>query len=335
MVTDRFLKKGLCGLSNLGNTCFMAATVQSINNSLDLTKYFLDKTYINDYNKEKLEHIIVKEWARLCSGLWEKNCVVAPQTFHKAIQYLSHKLGNGEFVGYEQKDAQEFLQFFIEKMHTALCQEVIITIKGTPENEKDKMALEAMKSFKNYFNDNYSIIVKLFYGQYCSTIYCDGVKQSNTYDPYWSLQLEIPKRDNCTLDSCLRHFGRLETLTDFKDDGKVYKREMRLWCAPKNLIIVLKRFNNNNKKIQDIVKFPLDNLDIGEYVVGYEKTSASYSLYAIVNHMGSVDGGHYTSCCLNTDNNWYHFDDNVVSLVKDPNDMIKSSAYILFYKKKE
>ena len=43
-------------------------------------------------------------------------------------------------------------------------------ISGSVENELDKCALEAMKNWKLYFKDNYSIFVDLFYSQNTSSI---------------------------------------------------------------------------------------------------------------------------------------------------------------------
>lgn len=49
-------------------------------------------------------------------------------------------------------------------------------------------------------------------------------------------------------------------------------------------------------KLDTYVDFPVDNLDLSNYIAyGHDKSSNRYMLYAISNHYGSMGGGHYTA----------------------------------------
>jgi len=59
-----------------------------------------------------------------------------------------------------------------------------------------------------------------------------------------------------------------------------------------------------------------------------------YDLYAVSNHYGSLNGGHYTAYCKNpVYNKWYEFDDSSVSSI-DPGSAVSKAAYVLFYKRR-
>ena len=101
----------------------------------------------------------------------------------------------------------------------------------------------------------------------------------------------------------------------------------------KYLIITLKRFSNNNKKNNKKINFPLENLDMSKFVIGYDKNSYKYDLFGICNHSGGCNGGHYTSFVKNANSNWYHFNDTNVSKM-NVKDLKTNSAYCFFYRKR-
>ena len=78
-------------------------------------------------------------------------------------------------------------------------------------------------------------------------------------------------------------------------------------------------------------------LDLSEIIINSEDPTARnpvYKLYGIINHIGSLNGGHYTAVCRNPFNNkWYNFNDSRVSQTSINFPIDSSSAYIVFYKK--
>jgi len=334
-----FYKKGLCGLTNLGNTCFMNTIVQCLNSNRDFATIFLTDAYKSNINSDKIDHNIVEQWALLCKGLYKRNCVVTPTSFHKVVQIIALKKGRDVFVGYGQNDSQEFLQYFLETLHNGLAKEVIMTINGDPENDLDKMAVEALTNWKGFFKNDYSVIVEMFYGQLHSQITTidDPDYKSTTYDPFSNLSLEIPDGDNINIYDCLDHFNKREELEGHRqneEDEKTYTKQMSFWSTPTYLIIFFKRYNSMGQKISKVIDFPIKNLNLSKYCVGYDKDNSRYDLHAVANHAGGLGGGHYWAYTKNLDGNWYKYNDKFVSLKKE-SELVTSEVYCLFYKKKD
>ena len=73
-INDEFTnKKGLCGLRNLGNTCFMNSIVQCLSNTNELLKYMLSNRFKGELDEEKEEAELVNNWNVVVRNLWHKN----------------------------------------------------------------------------------------------------------------------------------------------------------------------------------------------------------------------------------------------------------------------
>ncbi|XP_047563566.1 ubiquitin carboxyl-terminal hydrolase 43 isoform X3 [Lutra lutra] len=185
-------------------------------------------------------------------------------------------------------------------------------------------------------------------------------------DSVWRQQ-QAHQQHSCTLDECFQFYTKEEQLA--QDDawkcphcqalqqGMV---KLSLWTLPDILIIHLKRFcqvGERRNKLSTLVQFPLSGLNMAPHVAqrgagpppgtgpwppwkqpaglpaGYP-LDFLYDLYAVCNHHGSLQGGHYTAYCRNSlDGQWYSYDDSTVEPL--PEDEVNSrGAYILFYQKR-
>ncbi|XP_055926953.1 ubiquitin carboxyl-terminal hydrolase 31-like [Argiope bruennichi] len=142
-------------------------------------------------------------------------------------------------------------------------------------------------------------------------------------------------------------------------------KSLSLWTIPDVFIVHLKRFRQSASqrlKMTTFVNFPFSGLDMSPYITTRNQNvqqmhnnSSSlafwspwkrpryrpysrlednvYELYAVCNHHGSMQGGHYTAYCRNPVNgHWYHFDDTKVQEVQ-ASEVISADAYILFYQR--
>ena len=112
---------------------------------------------------------------------------------------------------------------------------------------------------------------------------------------------------------------------------QVYERR-ELWILPECLIIQLMRLQNN-KWIFSQVDYPFE-LDMSEFICSDISSPSQYDLYAVCNHYGSIEGGHYTASIKYTDGEWYCIDDSSVMRYLYQECVISSAANILFYKRR-
>ncbi|KAL6063557.1 ubiquitin-specific protease doa4 [Balamuthia mandrillaris] len=186
--------KGLCGLSNLGNTCYMNASLQCLNNS-PLAFYFRKCALIQ---LSKHRHIYRLSWhfAEFTAHLWSGKL-----HSYKPVDLLRDMVRvNPLFAGYGQQDAQEFLRCIIDALHEEL-KEVTQPSKLVLFNEQEQLnkSLERSKKRENpktsqvkkkYYR---SIVSDLFEGTLLSHVKCLRCgKSSPTLDPFYDLSVSIP-----------------------------------------------------------------------------------------------------------------------------------------------
>jgi ubiquitin carboxyl-terminal hydrolase 8 len=341
--TKKYQNKGLSGLSNLGNTCFINSCMQVLSHTYELNE-FLNMENFKKKLKNKYDSALLLEWDNLRQILWSNNCIVSPGKFIKTIQKLAEIKDMSIFTGHSQNDLPEFLLFLIDCFHNSLSREIKMSISGEVENETDAVALQCFEMIKNMYSKEYSEIWNLFYAVHVSEI-CNletGKRIKITPEPYFMIDLPIPQNNKSpSLLDCFEHYVEGETLEGdnawFNDETKErinIKKKIQFWSFPNILVIDFKRFNSRNQKNQILITFPLDNLDLSKYVIGYKKNSYKYELYGVCNHGGGVLGGHYTSYVKNANGKWYHFNDTSVSEVGIIDSIISPKAYCLFYRKK-
>jgi len=341
---DQYSNKGLSGLANLGNTCFMNSCMQVLSHTYELNDFLTNEKY-----KEKVKNIydsaILIEWDNLRKLLWNENVIISPEKFLHTIQKVAYVKKVDIFTGYSQNDLPEFLLFIIDCFHNSISREVNMLIQGNVENETDTIAIKCYEMIKNMYSKEYSEIWNIFYGIHISSLLSiNESKEINiTPEPFFILDLPIPSNNKSpTLYDCFDLYSEGEILDGenawFNEETKQkenIKKTILFWCFPKILVIDLKRFNAKNIKNQILVNFPIENLNLSKYVVGYKKERFIYDLYAVCNHSGGVLGGHYTCYVRNANNKWYHFNDTIVSEVGIIESIISSKAYCLFYRMRE
>ncbi len=340
--------KGLTGLANLGNTCFINSCMQVIGHVYELNDY-LDKNdgeyksklaaYHN--NKYMLDSKLLVEWDNLRKLMWEENRIISPGGFIQAIHYVAKHKGMELFTGFAQNDLPEFLLFIIDTFHNGICREVDMIIKGDIKTCTDKLAVNCYNMMKQMYSKGYSEILDIFYGIHVSNIVQNETILSIKPEPYFIIDLPIVmNKQTCSIYDCFEQYcsseklegdnGWLNETTGKKED---VEKRIVFWSLPKILVLDLKRFTYNGKKIQKPVDLELDELDLSKFVEGYEKNSYKYELFGICNHSGGTLGGHYTATIRTADGSWYLYNDTKVTKINFDGKN-NTSGYCLFYRKK-
>ena len=341
---EKYKGKGLSGLANLGNTCFMNSCMQILSHTYPLNEILEQKSVDNG----TVERRFLNEWNKLRTLLWAKNCVIGPGAWLRSVQLIAKIKDRDIFTGYSQNDVNEYLLFVLDMFHEALRREVKMTITGNSENDKDEMAKKCYAMIKTMYSKEYSEIIKLFSGIHVSSIISQetGETLSITPEPFMVLELPIKgkneqnEQNEISLYDCMDNFVADEVmdadnkwLNEKTGKHELIKKNIRFWNFPDILIISLKRFGNNGRKIQKLVQFPVDNLDLRKYVTGYKKQEFTYDLYGVANHTGGTMGGHYFAFVKNANSKWYMFNDTKVSEINEKM-IVSPKAYLLFYRKK-
>lgn len=342
MNNEKYINKGLSGLVNLGNTCFINSCMQVLSHTYELNEFLEKETYKKKLNK-KCDAVLLIEWDNLRKLIWQENCTITPGKFIQIIQKVATIKGNELFTGYHQNDLPEFLLFLIDCFHNALSREVNMTINGAVENETDKMAIKCYEMIKTMYSKEYSEIWNIFYGIHVSEIISleDNTVINYTPEPYFMIDLPIPQNNkNPTLYDCFDLYGEGEILDGenawMNEQGvkQNIRKKISFWSFPTILVIDLKRFKSVQLKQQVLVTFPLEDLNLSNYALGYKKENYIYDLYGVCNHSGGLLGGHYTAHVKNSSGKWYHFNDTEVKEIQNNESIISQKAYCLFYRKK-
>ena len=190
-------RKGIIGLMNLGNTCYINSTMQCLSNTLDLTKYFLLEYFRNDINtgnKLGSNGNIAVNYYNLVKAMWYGvDIKINPSSFVDSIKKFKK-----QFAGYKQQDAQEFLSVLLDQLHEDLnriTEKPYIELLEKQNDENDLVASKRWWDLHKQRED--SIIVDLFNGQFKSETICQVCNKSSiTYDPFISLCVPLitPKK---------------------------------------------------------------------------------------------------------------------------------------------
>lgn len=191
-------------------------------------------------------------------------------------------------------------------------------------------------AWREFMKNMQSVIQQVFFGQIRSTVKCRTCGfESATYDGFSHLSLELPQNNKqCELYDCFDLYFNGEIIDGWtcphcKQSREAVKK-LDISKMPMVLVIHLKRLvwinrvqslneiyrkisvvfrfyasmttSNTYEKKQNYVHFPINNFNITDYItpsLKHGKARKQYELYAVSNHYGTMNRGHYTAFCKN------------------------------------
>ena len=325
------------GIINLGNTCFINSCLQILIHCPNFIYKFFEKKKL--FNKDDTP----------ISFYLNEICYSMVDTINTNASYVDitdFKNAFGEkhpaYQGYIQNDSQEFCRVLLEDINTELNEvKTQSEYKELPNSDKKTKAERDEEFDLNFQEREKSIITELFYAQIISTFICECESTTYSFQKILDFPLLLPENTpNIDIKELLKNYFKSEKI-DFEikcekcEKVLQHTKEIKISRPPEILILSLQRIDQTTqKKNECLVTFP-PILDMSEFIdkdCGFDK-EPMYNLFAIVNHSGNIDFGHYNSYIKFKDSeDFYDFNDSVVTNIGKDIDSFPN-AYALFYVK--
>ena len=190
---------GVVGLKNMGNTCYMNASLQCLAACRLLREYFLDNTHWSyDLNTSPNAHRLgmggklAVSFSELLDEMWSASnagAAIAPKMFKKTIGRFNHR-----FKGYQQQDAQELISTLLGALHEDLNRIHEKPYNEQPDSNNRSDEVVAQEWWRNHLRRDLSVITALFTGQFKSSLTCQVCHyESSRFEPFSFLPVPLPE----------------------------------------------------------------------------------------------------------------------------------------------
>lgn len=348
---SRNSEKGVTGIINMRNTCYMNAAIQALRHNTELSAFFLENKHEQWVQKKpgspKVE--LVKGYADLLRSLWSgsKPAYVRPEGFIQCMHPAAIAAGFDQFAIPLQHDSHEFLTFMLDQIHEGMAEEVNIEItRPPPVTPKDRAIQNALEAWKLNFGKSYSPLTEMIYGLMRVSLTCLTCGTcTDKWETFNCLKLPIPASYDVSGSKPNIYSMMMDELKEERIEGyacdkcspqrTTVVRKCSIWRLPRMFCLSLKRFGYDGRKIHTPIEFDVTNpVGFSQYFSSDSPEPSRNTLYecfATVDHHGVAGGGHYTAQAKSPlTEKWYLFDDDTAYSNDEPR--FGESTYILFLK---
>ena len=348
----------LAGLTNVGQSCYMNATIECLSNIRQLSNDLLKRYGSYNINTQPL---VVSYSSLIFDLLHTKEKYIVPKLFKDIIGNL-----NPLFEGNHAADAKDLIFFLIETMHKELLppsqnnNNNNINFLQQEMNSRDEKIM--FNEFIKEFQANSTDISKIFYGVNRSIMKCNICGVTKYSFQTFNLLIYPLKKIK---EYKIRQLGRYNQLNlnlydaflcdqeveNLVGENMIYcnqckkltpgTHQQNIYAMPYILIIILNRGKNNQDFNEEFIFDEF--LDFSKANVCFNPNShKKYYLCGIVTHLGeSGSSGHFIAYCRNGVNEpFLCYNDAAVAKVDvitameaklSKNEMKKKTPYILLY----
>ncbi|XP_078365801.1 uncharacterized protein LOC144650037 isoform X2 [Oculina patagonica] len=178
---------GVCGLENLGNTCFVNAGLQCLFSVTPFCRFFLGGGHktVTQKNLKNSQQLLCKSLGDLVTKVWSGSYLQCdPTELYSAITTHFYS----QLTPQRQHDCHEFLALFLDGLH----QELNCAHSDSSSADQPNKSDCAEQKWRQYTRCNDSLIVDTFQGQLQSKITCCNCgHESFKHQPFTFLSVPL------------------------------------------------------------------------------------------------------------------------------------------------
>jgi len=321
---------GCIGLNNVKATDYVNVVIQALCRLKDLRNFFI--FYDNDAETSDVMNnktILTKRFAELIRKIWNPKNFKGHVSPHELLQAISLK-SDKKFTIIEQKDPLQLMAWLFNELHSEL--QKTLKIKETVVTKSFQGEIEILKSdiIQDAKRDDRTVIY------HSTTTKFMYLTLDIPPTPLYKDSVEKNTLPQVLLFDLLKKFDGM-SYTENKEGNRIKYRIKKL---PKYLVLHMKRFTHNSfylEKNNTLVNFPVNNLDLKNYIYVDESntTSTKYNLIANICHDGKPNAGIYKVYVRNKALDlWLEIQDLHVTPTM-PQLVALSEAYIQIYERQD
>jgi ubiquitin C-terminal hydrolase len=334
--------KGVCGIANMGNTCYANSCLQILRAAGDWSHYLISTDLIGDStplpDKASKESKVLIGYQDILRTLWSASspAYIRPMGWLGVVREAVQDSVYEMFAHPIPNDSHEYLVWLLDNFHEAM----LVKSKGR-HAARAAQAAPGADPWQQFLATNNTQMADRFFGLIHKEIRCHGCNnRSISYEPF--NVLKIPCLDPAQpFEKWFENYFVDEEFDDYACDSCKPTRTkatitQSIWRAPRNLFVSVRRFSLDGRK--NNMPVPADGTKEINIVNSYNPlivkkgpVNTKYCLRGVVDHHGSHMGGHYTAQFFHpVSKHWWWIDDESTQYMPEPR--FGSSNYIFLYR---